>query len=100
MPISREKEGRAIHEESTITAFGRQKLEEGLTPAAKSSVFEGRRRIRHAFKDRRLCACAHEETGTVGWVGGCCSETQTVVAAEGVHCLPAVSADLRDAQCK
>lgn len=44
--------------------------------------------------------CGNEKTCIAGYGGGYCLKMLTVVAVEGVQCLLAVSADLRDTQCK
>lgn len=47
-------------------------------------------------------ACVCEKVCVCSWIlcGEYCSEMLTEEAVEGVQCLLAVSADLRDAQCK
>lgn len=49
-----------------------------------------------------VCVCVHVKDEMCSWIlrDGYCLKMLTVVAVEGVQCLLAVSADLRDTQCK
>lgn len=58
----------------------------------------------HTSKCMCVCVsvCTRGQGNVCSWIlcGGYCLKMLTVVAVEGVQCLLAVSADLRDAQCK